>query len=244
VVRDSQRSKVYDAEEAVFASSPAPPEFKTLAECENYIARVTARDAWKSLVVDLERPLRLENGLRQKGAWTVPADHKIALPDLLRKRWIIVHELAHLAAAYRHERVFHEERGYYYFRSTSSRVAMHGPEYTGVMLHLVRAVFGGETYDALLAAYEERRVEVLPVAHSCGVCGRELSHDKRSSARFCSDGCRWLHHNRKRRSHLTLSGARRKNCEVCSSRFFPRRTDARYCSAKCKQRAYRGRLFA
>lgn len=37
------------------------------------------------------------------------------------------------------------------------------------------------------------------------------------------------------------SSRKRKRCVVCDARFLPRRSDARYCSAACRQKAHRSR---
>jgi predicted nucleic acid-binding Zn ribbon protein len=54
----------------------------------------------------------------------------------------------------------------------------------------------------------------------------------------CGDECR-------RAFHAAQARERRKlpmwGCSVCGKEFEPKRTDAKYCSAACKQRAHRAR---
>jgi hypothetical protein len=57
--------------------------------------------------------------------------------------------------------------------------------------------------------------------------------------RVCSDRCRQRVRRRRRKK---LRPAIR--CETCDTRFKPTRTDAKFCSAACRQSAYRDRLQA
>jgi hypothetical protein len=64
----------------------------------------------------------------------------------------------------------------------------------------------------------------------------------RKSVRYiaCSRECRQtLHNEAYRRRHRRL--AIKVSCKACGEAFTPKRADAAYCSAACKQRAYRGR---
>jgi hypothetical protein len=47
-IRDSQRQKLYDAEDAAFGKEK-PPEFRTIAECQAYVDRVVGSEAWEAL---------------------------------------------------------------------------------------------------------------------------------------------------------------------------------------------------
>jgi hypothetical protein len=245
--RDYQRSKAYDAEELVFEGSSAESsagtwqDFETLAECERYLLSVLGTHAFRELGVDgsWERPPRLEAGRGASKAASADAiGHKIVLPTSLRKRWIILHELSHLAASHIHERVWVEGRGYYYIASRS--ISPHGPEYAGIFLHLVRGLFGEHASCALRAAYKEKGVKVLSVEEQqrlCRLCGGLLGDHPSRPRRFCSDRCRWISNNRERRSRRAIG--RIKACQACQKSFYPKREDARFCSAACKQRAYR-----
>jgi hypothetical protein len=241
VGRDIQRGKVYDAEEAAFGPLPAP-EFEDLEGCRAYVREVLESGAWLSLGVELEREPRVEGSAKALGAFLKLYPPAICLPERLRLRRGIVHELAHLATAHLHERTFDEERGYFHFRTLTSEVAGHGPEYAGILLHLVRGLFGEDAYRALSRSYEAHRVKVLPFVPSCRACGAELTEDllQRNTRRYCSDSCRYVHHTRKRRS--AKAPRHRHACQQCGRDFLAARVDAKTCSPKCRQKAYRQRV--
>ena len=78
--------------------------------------------------------------------------------------------------------------------------------------------------------------EPLPCAH----CGRQVRISKRYKLRLivCSPACRvaiYAAQTKLRRAHSP------QPCMVCEKSFTPKRTDSRYCSAACKQKAYRRR---
>jgi hypothetical protein len=56
---------------------------------------------------------------------------------------------------------------------------------------------------------------------------------------FCSDPCRQAYHNYLRKEKRAEE--RKKVCEVCGEEFIASRRDAKTCSVKCKQKAYRQR---
>ena len=56
---------------------------------------------------------------------------------------------------------------------------------------------------------------------------------------FCSDACRQNYHNQLRNEKRAEE--RKKVCTVCGEGFIPDRRDAKTCSRKCKQKAYRER---
>jgi predicted nucleic acid-binding Zn ribbon protein len=59
---------------------------------------------------------------------------------------------------------------------------------------------------------------------------------------LCCERCRWTFYNRVRDEASTQ--AREKVCGVCGEAFTATRADAKTCSAKCKQKAYRQRRAA
>jgi hypothetical protein len=80
------------------------------------------------------------------------------------------------------------------------------------------------------------------VTQLCANCERhmvsrlDLSDLQRT---FCSDPCRQEYHNQLRKEKRTE--AREKVCEICGEEFTATRRDARTCSDRCKQKAYRRR---
>jgi hypothetical protein len=91
-----------------------------------------------------------------------------------------------------------------------------------------------------LTSHQWRRPE------PCGKCGRPVICDKlrKLPKRVgCSDGCR-------RAIYGAIETAWRRSrvkaltCVLCGVSFMPNRSDARYCSAACKQKAFRQRKTA
>jgi hypothetical protein len=77
---------------------------------------------------------------------------------------------------------------------------------------------------------------------SCEVCGRPVvwvHYPDWRHYRCCSERCARRRYNRA--LALASSRARQKVCEVCGSEFVATRSDAKTCSPKCRQAAYRRR---
>lgn len=85
--------------------------------------------------------------------------------------------------------------------------------------------------DALLAEYESLSEEERHEWEEPIPMGRAVHT-------FCGEKCRRTFFGRKRRT------VAERACEVCRQTFTPKRADARYCSAPCRQRAYRTRKAA
>jgi endogenous inhibitor of DNA gyrase (YacG/DUF329 family) len=83
----------------------------------------------------------------------------------------------------------------------------------------------------------------LPRTRTCATCGREVAFGGPSRSRlleaFCSWECRRDRDRQRRRVHHA-----ERDCESCGEPFAPTRTDARFCLARCRQRAYRKRKGA
>jgi putative metallohydrolase (TIGR04338 family) len=238
------------------AAYKTPPEYRTLAECQEYVDTVTASETWAELCYP-SKPVPVTvtdgRGRRRGGARSEDGQWWLAMPRSVRRRWYILHELAHVAVG-EHE------------------AAPHGPEYVGAYLHLVRPFLGDEAHADLVRAMAARRVKMRAYLGSgvfdviervsaseatapppeadvtaaetpaklrrCDRCGRKLSAIHRG--RFCSDECRTGWHNERR--HERLAQAWVRVCVVCGTEFESHRNDARYCSGRCRQRAHRQRL--
>lgn len=97
-MRDYQRSRVYLAERAAFHEKGMLPEYKTVEQVQAFTDRVTASKLWRT-----HRPF-------SQGCWVDVVDgrgsrkaraltpHAIAMPKWSRRRWVILHELAHCLA--------------------------------------------------------------------------------------------------------------------------------------------------
>ena len=77
----------------------------------------------------------------------------------------------------------------------------------------------------------------------CARCGHPVIHDRnyrRPKYIACSPACRKSLHNAQARARRRKPTSKRA-CTVCGGEFMAKRDDACFCSAKCKQRAYRTR---
>ncbi len=80
----------------------------------------------------------------------------------------------------------------------------------------------------------------------CDVCGRDVHSPYQQTYRkhvFCSDKCNqkfWINYQRQKR-HEERKISCQKNCGICDKPFTAPRSDTKYCSAACKQKAYRVR---
>jgi putative metallohydrolase (TIGR04338 family) len=236
-IRDSQRKKIYDSEKLVFHPDTLnpTPEWKSLREVQDFVDHVTASDTWKALGVGNEKPISVRDGRGRRSAGANAYLDLIAMPKGTRSRWVALHELAHIAETYRADWV----GGWpYYENENGERVpipttAPHGPEFAGIYLYLVRS-FLSEDHARLTAAFKERRVKVAPVDRRCLQCGMVLVG---SRSKFCSEKCRWTHHNLLRTERAEQR--RQKICVVCGVEFRARRVDARTCSPRCRKRLSR-----
>jgi hypothetical protein len=84
----------------------------------------------------------------------------------------------------------------------------------------------------------------LMKARPCEGCGRPVVQSESWSYRrqhwLCSDRCRDIVRAAAARDRRR-DALEERPCEDCGELFEPRRADARYCSAACRQRAYRSR---
>jgi hypothetical protein len=86
--------------------------------------------------------------------------------------------------------------------------------------------------------------EELPLSASpCHHCNRPVFIKRRKGSRYvvCGNRCRESVYNANaRRWHRRP--VQKRACSTCGEQFTPKRTDALYCSAACKQKAYRVNL--
>jgi putative metallohydrolase (TIGR04338 family) len=135
--RDSQRQKLYDAEQAI--RDGLGGDLKGRSEALAFVADVTASKEWKKLVrrhagwkTDLLlRGVRVTFARRKaKATWAVGANHIHLAAWAVRQRAAILHELAHLL-------------------NGDLMAPFHGPVFTGLFLKLV-AVFMSDIHAAVL----------------------------------------------------------------------------------------------
>lgn len=148
-VRDSQRSKVYASEKAVFpivnewhGALTRPVGLLSLQECEAYVAKVWSH-AWVANFPTKGRsstPPTVRDGRGTRRAYSYGGE--IGLPRWARKEWVILHELAH--------------------ELTADKFAAHGPEFVACYLRLVETFLGFEQRQKLGAEFLKRRVKTRP----------------------------------------------------------------------------------
>jgi putative metallohydrolase (TIGR04338 family) len=147
-VRDNQRQRVYDAEQAAWARMM--PEGK-----KSYHQTIPNSElaAFVNDVLD-KRPVRSRWGTRTlsveftHGGARAHGNHSVRFGAKTRNELIVCHEIAHTL--------------------TPSVRAAHGPEFVGVYLFLVRTVMGPEWAKTLSDCFREQKVrrsnaDVLPV---------------------------------------------------------------------------------
>lgn len=81
------------------------------------------------------------------------------------------------------------------------------------------------------------------IIYTCDICNRKILgneyHFKKGDF-YCSKKCYWSVANKNARFYEMFMRERKPTtCAVCSTQFTPNRTDSRYCSNKCRQKAYR-----
>lgn len=78
----------------------------------------------------------------------------------------------------------------------------------------------------------------------CQTCSRPVLNQVTRRVRrhtFCSDTCEKEYHIQRQAAERRRKADLEKRCPVCEEDFTAGRSDARYCSNACKQRAYRRR---
>lgn len=242
-VRDSQRIKVYGSEWQTYLDKK-PPDYRTVAECQEFVDEVLASPAWKHLYPSGPSSITVTDGRGRRSAVAFALERRIAMPKIYRHRFVVLHELAH-------------------FPTANKDLASHGPEFVSTYLYLTSEFLTPEEHAALVSAMASQRVKtcdylgdgvydgttvrhvtvpesvsvadpVIAEDTACLSCGQNLATNR---ARFCSDTCRYTYHNRLRRKRSEAE--RNKVCEACRTKFTATRSDAKTCSARCRQRLKR-----
>ena len=86
-VRDTQRSKLYQWETEVL--EPMDNETMPLSECEALIKKV-----WRKVGGGVVAP-SVGDGRRSRRGHYSRSEHRIRLPKFARRRWYVLHEVAH-----------------------------------------------------------------------------------------------------------------------------------------------------
>lgn len=78
--------------------------------------------------------------------------------------------------------------------------------------------------------------EIERFKHTCEVCNKTVYAIMFNGT--CGEHCRQHKRYKKHRTKLKALEPQ-STCAICSTQFTPNRTDSRYCSNKCRQKAYR-----
>jgi putative metallohydrolase (TIGR04338 family) len=150
--RDSQRSKVYAAETEVYDWHPdqnrPEPFFSihgqkpwTIEECQQWVNHITSSKWWQE---KYGRGWHITVKRGRGGGWSYGGRlGHITLGVRCRRKWIILHELAH--------NITHDTCGWW--------TAAHGWQFCYHYLELVSHYIGRAEHDALKAAFKARRVK-------------------------------------------------------------------------------------
>ena len=180
-IRDSQRSRVYAAEGQCFADNEGE---MSLARCQEFVDSVVTSSWWwhRSRI----RSIQVTHGAKNGRAWAIGWDNSIRTSPGSRKKWVMLHELAH--------------------HMTQSGVAPHGPEFCANYVALTRQFLGRDQGDCLKAAFRNQRAKVRGEAKptviriQCVECQKNASERGAWKVRmgttywFCTRRCgeRWL----------------------------------------------------
>lgn len=149
--RDNQRQRLYNAERAFENSNASRAALKYLANgkkvdstgnvsiesCQSYIDYVLTSSWFQSRWGQKKMTAihKTYGGATASNGWT---GARIALPPWARTEWVMLHEIAH--------------------HLTPNKYAVHGPEFAGVLLTLVRYQMGVDRAKSLRESYKAHRV--------------------------------------------------------------------------------------
>jgi putative metallohydrolase (TIGR04338 family) len=131
--RDSQRQKLYDAEDVLARS----PDYQTVEECQAFIDGVLRSRWFQSRWGQRRIFVGPGRGQRRAIAFSTRLV-QLEMPKWSRQRQVLLHELAHCLIP--------------------DNLAAHGREFAGVYLFLVRQVMGDEAWATLQSSFRAHRV--------------------------------------------------------------------------------------
>jgi hypothetical protein len=166
---DSQRKKLYAAENAAFAGSAFEDKMNG-DEAFELVLKI-----WDSASGLLGGPPTLRLSRQVRGAWYFQGRHEILFhPDHIRP-WIVVHEVAHAV----------EREG-----------AGHGPEFARTYLGLVERTFGFEAREKLGASFRKHKVRTTgkSTPRKKAAPGAKKRETKRGKADRLAGAVGWVVH--------------------------------------------------
>ncbi len=137
--RDTQKSKLYRSEHAVFKHAI---DFNTIRQAQKYANSITGSRWWRALggpTFVLIKQARSD--AYSSTAWA--QRNEIRLDGSTFMRWVLIHELTHIV-------MWHLNRA----------LPAHGPDYALVYLRVIEQFLGDEQRQALSVAFESKGVKV------------------------------------------------------------------------------------
>ncbi len=139
--RDSQRSKLYKAEEVLKPFAEPLPSVKDIERFTKYVFGLgRVQHVFPQINVYGVPNIKDGRGQRRALAW---GGHTIGIPRWARNSHIVLHELAHIVSK----------------RKFGPNIQGHGWEYCETYLTLTLYVLGREAHDALKASFKANRVK-------------------------------------------------------------------------------------
>jgi putative metallohydrolase (TIGR04338 family) len=148
-LRDFQKSKLYDAENVVWAARDLEvPHFTNVDDIVKWINKILDYKRIRKTYgryIDQGPTINVE--FCKRSTWSEAENHRIkiaASATVPIHGLLIVHELAHV---------------FQYRMHPNANVAAHGEEFCRIYLDLLRIVFGVEMYDDMIESFEEYGVK-------------------------------------------------------------------------------------
>lgn len=151
--RDMQRSKLYKAEQAALGGFDTKPDFVDLDECERYVRKIESSERMIGAGWPRGRKTNVSCGKGARSATSFGG--RIDLPRTMRRRWVIIHEMAHELRNYQ-RRV--EAQREYLAGQRRPKPAPHGWEFAATYLQMVLWFLGREAHDKLKASFKSHKV--------------------------------------------------------------------------------------
>jgi putative metallohydrolase (TIGR04338 family) len=157
MARDTQRKKVYDAEDAAFDKSKS--EELSVLECQAFIDKCLSSKVLQRKYPRAARRgyFKVADGRGRRRACYAPGYEELRIPRWARSRWILLHELAH--------------------GLTYPSQPWHGWKFCECYLYLVRVFLGRGAEEILKTEFKARRVKFREPRK------RQMTDEQRQAAR-------------------------------------------------------------
>lgn len=158
--RDSQKSKVYDAEDAVPRGNTLPE----IANVRRYIKRAFSmrrvQNRFPFLSRELINQIEIHDGGGRRSACA--SNYRMSFPKFARNELFVCHEMAHTVDGHERKRLLFQLRERSHELNIPGRWQVHGWRFCQIYLDLVLLCMGRETHDQLKAAFKAKRVRIRP----------------------------------------------------------------------------------